>query len=206
MAIQLTAFIPYDPSAFAVTTAWHNDQTGVILDADIEINELRGPYIDCQLSCTQGGCVGEKDSQGRQVVDLKNVLTHEAGHFFGLDHPALDPSDPDDESLATMWAKSPAGEVCKRVLKEDDIAGLQAIYPAETLVGSCDFTPYGGQNLNCGGSSEGCACSTSTFPQNYFILWGMFLALLFTRKKRLAKSCKAAIPHSHYKKGDAYET
>ncbi len=179
-------FAPYDPAAFAVTTAWHNATTGEILDVDIEINEQRGPYIECDRSCAEGGCVGEKDTQDRQVVDLSNVLTHEVGHYYGLDHPALDPSDSDDERLSTMWAKAPAGEVCKRVLKEDDIQGLQTIYPAQSLEGTCDFSPYGGASLVCSGKEDGCSCSTSNSSQSngLFALFAMGLLILNRKRHR----------------------
>lgn len=178
-------FLPYDPAAFAVTTAWHDGSTGEILDVDIEINEQRGPYVECERSCAQGGCVGETDAQDRQVVDLLNVLTHEVGHYYGLDHPAVDPTDSDDERLATMWAKAPAGEVCKRVLKEDDVEGLRSIYPAEALQTSCDFTPRGGASLVCSGAQDGCACDTTgSSASNGFMVWLLVTCwLLWTRRK-----------------------
>jgi hypothetical protein len=178
-------FLPYDPAAFAVTTAWHNGTTGEILDVDIEVNEQRGPYVECARSCAQGGCVGETDAQDRQVVDLLNVLTHEVGHYYGLDHTVVDPTDSDDERLATMWAKAPAGEVCKRVLKEDDVEGLRNIYPEEDLQANCEFTPRGGASLICSGAQDGCACDASgSGASNGFMGWLVMAGwLLWARRK-----------------------
>ena len=73
-------YIGYDPGAYAVTTTWHDQSTGEILDVDIEINEQRGPYGVCPITCGDGGCVGQ--SGELEIVDLQNVLTHEIGHFL----------------------------------------------------------------------------------------------------------------------------
>lgn len=103
-----------DPTAYAVTYVWHNSRTGEIVGVDMEVNEARGPFA----ICPDTGCaLGE--------VDLPNVLTHEAGHYFGLAHT------PDDEE-ATMWASAPVGELQKRTLQPDDEQGLCAIYPPQS--------------------------------------------------------------------------
>ncbi len=121
----------YDPSAFAVTTVWHRRSTGEILDVDMEVNELRGPYGVCPPE----GCVDNR------LVDLENVLTHELGHYLGLAHSA----DPE----ATMFASAAAGETTKRDLAGDDIEGICAIYPRGTPSGDCNHAPRGGLRLDC---------------------------------------------------------
>lgn len=135
--------------AYAVTLVWHDPRSGEIWDVDMEINEARGPYAVCPAE----GCTGD-------VVDLPNVITHEMGHYFGLGHTP-------DDSLATMWAAAESDETLKRDLRDDDIAGLCAIYPPASLPEACDHTPRGGLNLECvrhasGGfySDGSCACST----------------------------------------------
>jgi hypothetical protein len=70
----------YDPSAYAITTVWHNTDTGLILDVDIMVNEQLGPYA----ICPETGCPPALPRN--RVVDLENVLTHELGHFFGIAH------------------------------------------------------------------------------------------------------------------------
>lgn len=123
----------YDPNAYAVTTVWHNVQTGEILDVDMEINENRGPYAMCpDIGCTDGR------------VDLLNVVTHETGHYFGLGHTII--------PTATMYRASPAGETIKRSLEGDDVAGFCEIYPPDSLPAECDDEPRGGlpADLACG--------------------------------------------------------
>ena len=101
---------PYDaaPSAYALTSVTFNPQTGIIADADIELN---GEYF--QFTNT--------DAPGETDVDVRNTLTHEAGHFIGLDHTPL--------AEATMFARAPEGELLKRSLHEDDVDGACHIYP-----------------------------------------------------------------------------
>lgn len=137
-----------DPSAFALTTVWHNQRTGEILDADIQLNEQLGPWT----VCPEGGC-----PQGARVVDLQNVLTHEIGHFFGLGHSEV--------NIATMAPTSTRGETSKRVLRTDDIEGFCAIYPPGSLPEACDPTPTGGLALDCETKSgDGGGCSATSLP------------------------------------------
>lgn len=134
----------YDPNAYAVTTVWHNTQTGEILDVDMEINENRGPYA----MCPDAGC-----SDGR--VDLLNVVTHETGHYFGLGHSII--------PTATMYRAAPAGETIKRSLEGDDTSGFCAIYPPDSLPTECNDEPNGGlaADLACGVVTPKGCCSVA---------------------------------------------
>ena len=131
----------YDMAAYAVTTVWHNTSTGEIYDADMEVNNGRGPYGVCDASagCTDG------------TVDLQNVITHEAGHYFGMAHTP-------DSTVATMYAVSPPGEVLKRILKTDDVDGFCNAYGAGFGDDDCDEEPPGGESLECGGAVS-CKCT-----------------------------------------------
>jgi hypothetical protein len=130
----------HDPRAYALTFVWHDPTSGLIRDADMEINESRGQYTVCpELGCTDGR------------IDLPNVLTHELGHYFGLAHT------PDDVN-ATMHASAPPGETGKRTLAEDDITGICAMYPPGTLPEACDPTPSGGLALSCAPPGN-CGCA-----------------------------------------------
>jgi Matrixin len=99
-----------DPRAFAITKIWYNKRNGQILGADMQFNGHMDPFGVCPAT----GCTGD------DVTDLRNVVTHEAGHFLGLAHS-------DDES-STMWCDAAPGDVDKRDLGIDDVAGLCAIY------------------------------------------------------------------------------
>jgi hypothetical protein len=117
--------------AFGLTLVWHNPDSGEIYDADMQINETIGPLAICEHACPIG------------AVDLQNVMTHEAGHFFGLGHSQV--------PGATMSARATVGETSKRSLEDDDRAGLCAIYgdfgPADCS--PSDFVPDHGFSAKC---------------------------------------------------------
>jgi len=62
--------------------------------------------------------------------DVEAVVTHEVGHFIGLDHTGV--------LNATMAARYAAGEARQRTLENDDILGASSIYP------DGDFATRGG--------------------------------------------------------------
>jgi hypothetical protein len=131
--------------AFGLTLVWHNGMTGEIYDADIQLNETIGPFAICRGECPPG------------AVDLENVVTHEAGHFFGLGHSQV--------RTATMSARATVGETIKRDLSEDDRAGLCAIYGRlpEPVCSEADYTPRHGFSPACGPDPQrsGCAVASS---------------------------------------------
>ena len=96
--------------AVALTTVTFRPSSGEILAADIEFNTADYTFTD--LEGTEG-----------TVIDLRNTLTHEAGHFLGLDHTG--------NPQATMFATAPPGEISKRTLHPVDISGLCYIYPLD---------------------------------------------------------------------------
>lgn len=165
MFVQDWADRDYDSAAFALTTVWHRRSTGEILDADMEINEQRGPYAICPPE----GCSDERG------VDLENVITHELGHYLGLAHSA--------DMDATMFASSVAGETIKRDLSPDDVAGICEVYPAGSPAGECDFTPRGGLDLDC---EQGCSVSTPGARQGAHLagLLGLVALALLRRRRR----------------------
>lgn len=126
-----------DPMAFAVTTVWNDTRSGQIFDVDMEINQERWTFTECPVN----GCF-----DGR--VDLRSVLTREAGHFFGLGFS--------DELGVTMSRGMIRGSTSARTLESDDALGFCAIYP-EGAFGDCDFTPVGGFSTECGGSLGCCS-------------------------------------------------
>jgi hypothetical protein len=138
----------YDHSAAAITTVFYVDtpgkpNDGIIRDADIEINGVDFAVGVCTDPgvCTTGGTMST-------VSDLANTLTHEVGHLLGLDHTCWDlqgppPNDneghpvplcsptPTDPKVteATMYNYQNSGEIKKRSLEPDDIAGVCDAYP-----------------------------------------------------------------------------
>lgn len=142
---------PQDRSIVALTSALYDPDTGRIVNADIEVNAwdgqasgtslsggLSGPPHGWYFTCDkQGGwplCTTYGQT-GCYYIDLQNTVTHEVGHFIGLAHPCGDPGLPacsSDPAYAetTMYPQTTPGDVAKRTLAPDDVAGFCAIYPA----------------------------------------------------------------------------
>ena len=101
---------PYTQRPVAFTSVTYDPVTGVIVDADIELNGE-----DYYFTVTP-------DLQPWKV-DVQNTVTHELGHTVGLNHTEL----PD----STMFAHAGPGETNKRTLADDDKAGVCTIYPVD---------------------------------------------------------------------------
>ena len=87
-------------------TVWRaSAKTGCIKEADIILN--------AKSYCW--GVVSPKKKY-LKCYDVQNVLTHEVGHFFGLDHSK--------KGEATMYPHTPKGETIKRTLDQDDLNGI----------------------------------------------------------------------------------
>ncbi len=114
-------------NTLAKTTVSYDTETGEILDADIELNHAYNEY-------TTG--------DDYVVYDVQSILTHEIGHFIGLDH-TLDYN-------ATMNAGYQQGTTELRTLELDDIEGICVIYPPSRDV-VCDAEPNGGFSGECSG-------------------------------------------------------
>jgi MYXO-CTERM domain-containing protein len=97
------AALEHDPNALALTLLWHDAETGEILDVDMELDTGAGRFANCDRPC------------GRDMMDLRNTITHEAGHLLGLGHSPI--------AGSTMLADAPDGEVEKRTLEKDDEKG-----------------------------------------------------------------------------------
>ncbi len=160
-------------TAFALTSVTFSPSTGFIADADIELN---GQHHDFSVS--------DVDPQ----VDIQNTITHEVGHFLGLDHTP--------NQQATMFFSATVGETQKRTLEFDDIEGVCTIYPAETGSRDCQFAdpsaPGGGLSPTpppfvaptSDGDDDGC-CATATGgrPSSPLALLALFALVVAARKK-----------------------
>lgn len=101
---------PYTQRPVAFTAVTYNKDDGLILDADIELNEQ-----DYAFTTTP--------DKEHWKIDLQNTLTHEIGHTAGLDHSTLEDS--------TMYFHAAPGESSKRTLEQDDTDGLCTLYPED---------------------------------------------------------------------------
>jgi hypothetical protein len=85
--------------------------TSEIVHADMRINGSYTWYTSDSVT----GCTGSK-------YDLEGVMTHEAGHLFGLGHV----------STSTLQAMKPSSSTCEtsqRNLGNGDLAGMKFLYP-----------------------------------------------------------------------------
>ena len=138
----------------ALTSVTYHSATGLIYDADIEVNTATYPF-------------GIVEKNGYNVVDLENTLTHEIGHTFGLAHS--------DVPNATMSVYADRGEIELRTLEQDDLDAIAAIYPPRDL--KCKFEnayfskPDLGMNEKPAVSESACSTTPSrpTAPQSWWI-------------------------------------
>jgi len=165
--------------ALAITTVTFNSRTGKILDADIEVNGAPNGTREYkfQLCDATGSDCGDND--------LRNTITHEAGHALGLDHPP--PTQP-LSSEATMFASAPSGEIKKRDLSQDDLAGVCNIYPTGAANAPC-IAPATSEGANVTFKQLRACDDTSSSPCNSGCQGPQFLTLgavgiLLRRKKR----------------------
>jgi len=98
----------------AYAVIWYISGTGEIVDADIVLNS----YYKCGIA---DGNEATSDLVGK--FDIMNIVTHESGHWSGLD----DIYD-STYSAMTMYGYSSYGEEIKRSLEPGDIAGVQYVY------------------------------------------------------------------------------
>jgi hypothetical protein len=144
---------PYSETALAVTTVIAKAD-GHIVDADMEINA-----VSMQWANLDPGVPTPIDREDRGIFDLQNTITHEFGHFIGLDHtcfnddpanPKLRPKDdlghdvpdcdgPGSGAVAdtTMYDRAPSLETSKRTLAQDDMNAVCAIYPPTSEAQAC---------------------------------------------------------------------
>jgi len=138
-----------DDGVLALTTVSYATASGEIYDADIEVNAT--------LPITAGPL-------GPDLFDLQSILTHEAGHFLGLDHSSKGLADK-CVGGATMCKTYPPGLDDFRTLDVDDVAAICAVYPPERNPPACDPTPRKGFSAECAMDPlRGGGCSLSICP------------------------------------------
>ena len=101
----------FGKQALAVTTLWF-DNTGTLREADIAFNAM-----DYRWS------LDTNDPQNA-IYEIRPTLTHEAGHFWGLDHTAV--------KSATMYAYY-TSRFRTEDLDEDDIQAAAELFCGEPL-------------------------------------------------------------------------
>jgi hypothetical protein len=156
-------------NTLAKTTVTYDTETGEIFDADIELNHAFNEFT-----------TGDEEV----VYDLQSIVTHEAGHFIGMDHTP--------DFLATMNAGYQQGSTELRTIETDDIDGACAAYPPTRNV-QCNPEPRGGFTDTCstdegqaaseaaGGperEEEGCSLTRAGTGSTRRFAWGLLATLV----------------------------
>jgi hypothetical protein len=135
---------PNERFVIARTSLTFDPSTGAIFDADIEINSFANEFSTREVDVSN---------------DLQGVLTHEIGHFLGLDHTSAE--------SATMRANYDLSNLGARTLSADDRAGICSIYsPSAELEPGCPSVtgPHHGFSQDCGSDAWANASCLSLAP------------------------------------------
>lgn len=151
-------------NALALTTVWYDPSSGKIYDADTEVNGTSGDITD---STPEAG------------ADLPSIITHESGHFLGLDHSPKD--------TATMYAFYRPHYGNLRELSNDDIQGICDIYPASRPIEGGICSPRHGFSSTCALAVTACSVQPRAWQSTRgaalsSALFGLGLAVALRRR------------------------
>jgi hypothetical protein len=165
-----------------VTTPTGGTQSGLVVDADIEINSQDFSFAS--------------DPSGMMSTSLLYVLTHEIGHFLGLAHTPV--------SGAVMYEGLQSVSFSRNLISADDTAAICAAYPPGPKL-LCNWPPASdydacaiplGEHPPCklasltqDGASCGCrlAANSSGRTLPSFSALGLVLAALAARRTRSSR-------------------
>jgi hypothetical protein len=103
-----SGLFPDGSGILALTPVVADSVTGRIVDADIVVN---GREFTFSTDARSG------------AFDVQGVVTHEVGHFLGLDHA--------NGPQSTMFPRIAAGSLAQRFVGRDERAGVFSIYPPD---------------------------------------------------------------------------
>lgn len=114
---------PHDMTIVGLTTVSFDAKTGRLLDTDTELNSAQYCFINTETGIDTGQCGVDLSGMAVPAVDLLAVVTHEAGHQFGLDHTKV--------RGATMMTTPIDNQYQElRTLERDDKLGICTMYPS----------------------------------------------------------------------------
>jgi hypothetical protein len=143
----------HDPDLLALTSVW-SYENGTAVGFDMQVNTMdHGWSLDA--------------SKERDRADVQNALAHEFGHAVGIGHLEKSPE-------ATMYPSSPAGEMMKRDLSEDDVWVALNFYPGE-----------GGAAASSDADGAGGLCAVAAGPSGLLpVIGGLVAAAAVARRRR----------------------
>ncbi len=158
----------------ALTTTTFSRKTGVILDADIELNASQpgGNLGFLFTTVSSPPCEGLPSAEC-VATDIQNTMTHEIGHAMGLDHVM--------EPLSTMEPAAPIGETQKRIIDVGTAAGFCDTYPRGLPPTQCSDVGVSSKNLSAQSVGTRCAAAPGS------LLPGVLLSAWMLRARRGAR-------------------
>ena len=159
-------------NVLALTTTSFSTVTGELFDADIEVNG------------SQPISAGPLEPN---FFDLQSILTHEAGHFFGIAHSNR--GLPDCRNGATMCPHYVPGIDDFQTLDEDDVAAICTVFPPERNAPACDPRPHLGFSPECGldpmtGAGCSLAVSAGRWSARGVTAFALALGVAVARRRR----------------------
>lgn len=150
----------FSHSMMAITLLEYNKFTGELRDADILVNNAQKTF-ELNPVCDPAG----------PNYDLVNILTHEFGHFIGLDHST--------EPQSTMFPDTFEEDCLKRSLAPDDVEGFCATY---SLPAAAEADDASAEDVS-GAESKGeedvePGCGGSPEPPSTHWVWALLLLWL----------------------------
>jgi hypothetical protein len=102
-------------TALGVTYTWYNPSTGEVAEVDTVLNSK---FAWSWTPFSTDACVNSA------TYDAQNILTHEVGHWMGLNDEYTA-----DFANNTMYGYGSKAEIKKDTLTSGDSMGLRVIYP-----------------------------------------------------------------------------
>lgn len=154
----------YGDRAIGVTTTSFDEVTGIIYDADIELNAASFLFT----TVDSPACTSSTGPQSSCVAfDVENTVTHEVGHLMGLAHTSL--------AQSTMLDNAPMGETSKRTLDSGTSSFVCQVYPKGAASKNCSGSPLPSPATSSGG---GCSAGGAAL-----LGWsGLFASHLWPRR------------------------
>lgn len=129
-----------------ITLTTYDERSGIIYDSDIELNAAAFTFT----TASGGGTCGPISTSNCISTDVQNTVTHEVGHFVGLDHTNANGS--------TMNPRAPPGEISKRTIDSGSASFVCAAYPKGFASQACLHPPPDealGQRFKCSSAGAG---------------------------------------------------
>ena len=157
--------------ALAITIAYAEPDSGAIAEADVIINS----------KYTFGVLANGTNPACASVYDVQDVITHEAGHVYGL-------GEDYSNTTTTMYVSSEKCETHKRELSPGDTQAMSALYTIDATSTSTSTSTSPSAAATTAPAAASCGSSTvaSRNPSSRSFLWGLgaLMALGVSRRAR----------------------